>query len=198
MAKQIKSRKRVHDNGEVFTNKREVKSMLALVKSEVVNLNSKFLEPSCGNGNFLIEILRRKLNIVKRKFKDNQIEYEKQAFVVVSNLYGIDLLQDNVDETINRLFTFFLKRYKTLFGDKAKQNYIDNINYLFQQNIICGNAITYKNDKDEDLYFSDWVFTINNKLKRKCFYIKDLSDSSPKPFKEYPLTHYMKVLQYDK
>ena len=68
MEKQVKSKQRVADHGEVFTAEREVNAMLDLVKQETERIDSRFLEPACGDGNFLSEILRRKLAVVKRSY----------------------------------------------------------------------------------------------------------------------------------
>ena len=71
---QTKSKQRVADHGEVFTSEREVNAMLDLVKHETERIDSRFLEPACGNGNFLAEILRRKLNVVKRRYGKNPFD----------------------------------------------------------------------------------------------------------------------------
>lgn len=102
MAAQVKSRQRVADHGEVFTSEREVNAMLDLVKQETERVDSRFLEPACGNGNFVAEILRRKLVAAKRratppkKKKPLPAEYEKQSVIAVASIYGVDLLMDNV------------------------------------------------------------------------------------------------------
>ena len=93
---QTKSRQRVRDHGEVFTNEREVKAMCDLVKDETERIDSRFLEPACGDGNFLAEILTRKLEIVKRKYKKSSLDYEKNAVLAASSIYGVDILIDNV------------------------------------------------------------------------------------------------------
>jgi hypothetical protein len=100
---QVKSRQRVADHGEVFTNEREVNAMLDLVKHETERIDSRFLEPACGNGNFLVAVLRRKLVEVERRYSSSQLEFERYSIVAVSSLYGIDLMPDNVTECINRL-----------------------------------------------------------------------------------------------
>ena len=92
--KQTKSRQRVRDHGEVFTNEREVKAMCDLVKDETERIDSRFLEPACGDGNFLAEILTRKLEIVKRKYKKSALDYEKNAVLAASSIYGVDILID--------------------------------------------------------------------------------------------------------
>ena len=104
MARQVKSRQRVQEHGEVFTNEREVNAMLDMVKQETERIESRFLEPACGNGNFLAEVLRRKLATVSQQYKKNPDDYMRYAFVAVSSLYGVDILEDNAQECRDRLF----------------------------------------------------------------------------------------------
>ena len=104
MKKQIKSRQRVADHGEVYTAEREVKAMCDLVSDECNRIDSRFLEPACGDGNFLAEILCRKLAVVKKKYKKSVIDYEKNSLLAVSSIYGVDILADNVDACRERLF----------------------------------------------------------------------------------------------
>ena len=105
--KQIKSKTRVRDKGEVFTNEREVNAMLDLVKQETERIDSRFLEPACGKGAFLTEILKRKLKVVRDRYSKSQIEYERYAFLAVTSIYGIDILQDNVTDCIKILLKYF-------------------------------------------------------------------------------------------
>ena len=99
---QVKSKQRVEEHGEVFTNDREVNAMLDLVKQETERIDSRFLEPACGDGNFLAEVLRRKLEVVGKRYGRSQLEYERYAFVAVSSIYGVDILQDNVEDCRER------------------------------------------------------------------------------------------------
>src|SRR3990167_4589642 len=115
--KQVVSKKRVTDYGEVYTCKREVNSMLDLVKQETERIESRFLEPACGTGNFLTEILERKLCIVESRYSKSQLEYERNAVLAVSSIYGIDILEDNVVECRKRLFDIFDQKYTSLFKD---------------------------------------------------------------------------------
>jgi predicted glycosyltransferase len=101
--KQIKSKERVSQHGEVYTSEREVNNMLDLVKNETERLDSRFLEPACGDGNFLINILERKMNILVSRYKKQQHEFEKYSIVVISSIYGIDILKDNIDERKKRI-----------------------------------------------------------------------------------------------
>ena len=118
--KQVKTKKRVTDHGEVFTSDREVNAMLDLVKQETERIDSRFLEPACGNGNFLAEVLKRKLVVVENKYGKSQIEWERNSFIAISNIYGVDILEDNALECQERLFAIFSKIYVHKFGINGK------------------------------------------------------------------------------
>lgn len=104
MVKQVKSKERVANHGEVFTAEREVNAMLDLVKEETERIDSRFLEPACGDGNFLVKILERKLTAVKSKYKKFPADFEKYSLLAVTSIYGIDILKDNVKNCQNRLY----------------------------------------------------------------------------------------------
>jgi len=119
LEKQVISKQRVADHGEVYTSEREVRAMLNLVRSETERIDSRFLEPACGTGNFLVEVLWRKLRVVAQKYSNMQLEYERNAVLAVSSLYGIDILADNIQVCRDRLFeVFFQDFYYDLFEDK--------------------------------------------------------------------------------
>ena len=88
---QIKSKERIRNHGEVFTAEREVKAMCDLVKDETNRIDSRFLEPACGDGNFLAEILTRKLAIVRKKYAKSHLDYEKNAVLAASSIYVVDI-----------------------------------------------------------------------------------------------------------
>lgn len=111
---QIKSKKRVAERGEVFTAEREVTAMCDLVAQECDRIDSRFLEPACGNGNFLAEILTRKLNTVKKLYKSNPYDYERYSVLAISSVYGVDIMQDNVFECRERLFNLWNTGYKAV------------------------------------------------------------------------------------
>src|SRR3989338_1831439 len=138
---QVVSRKRVTDHGEVYTGKREVNAMLDLVKQETERIESRFLEPACGTGNFLTEILERKLNIVESRYNKSQLEYERYGILAVSSVYGIDILEDNVVECRNRLFDIFDQKYTSLFKEGVKEECRDAVKHILEKNIIWGNAL---------------------------------------------------------
>ena len=172
--KQVKSRERVQQHGEVFTNEREVNAMLDLVKHETERIDSRFLEPACGDGNFLAEILRRKLqvcrNFVEQK-KSTQLEYEKNAVLAVSSIYGIELLPDNATTCRERLFRIFSDEYHTLFTDTVKQTCLDSIRYLLSKNIIIGNALSYHrvDQPDQWIVISEWSLLGGGMMNRRDY-----------------------------
>ena len=172
--KQVKSRERVQQHGEVFTNEREVNAMLDLVKHETERIDSRFLEPACGDGNFLAEILRRKLqvcrNFVEQK-KSTQLEYEKNAVLAVSSIYGIELLPDNATTCRERLFRIVSDEYHTLFTDNVKQACLDSIRYLLSKNIIIGNALTYHrvDQPDQWIVISEWSLLGGGMMNRRDY-----------------------------
>src|SRR5436190_23895633 len=112
MEKPLTSKERVTEYAEVFTSNREVNAMLDLVKQETERIDSRFLEPACGHGNFLAEILRRKLDVVQSRYRKSPAEYERYTLLAVSSIYGIDLLEDNVRECRKRLFGIVEARFK--------------------------------------------------------------------------------------
>ena len=143
MAKsQIKSKDRVADHGEVFTNEREVNAMLDLVKNESFNIESTFLEPACGDGNFLIAILDRKLQKVEELYSKYRPDYEKYSIVALSSIYGVELLQDNTDACIERLFNHFKEIYKKHMKSDASEKALESAHFILTKNILCGDALT--------------------------------------------------------
>ena len=173
-AKQVKSRERVQQHGEVFTNEREVNAMLDLVKHETERIDSRFLEPACGDGNFLAEILRRKLRVCRsfvEQGKNTQLEYEKNAVLAVSSIYGIELLTDNAMACRERLFKIFHDEYCSLYGDRVKEECMDSIRYLLSKNIIIGNALTFKrvDNPDEYIMISEWSLLGGGMMNRRDY-----------------------------
>ena len=171
MQPQVISKERVADHGEVYTAPREVNAMLDLVKSETERIDSRFLEPACGNGNFLAEILTRKLGIVEKRYAKSQIEYERYAILAVTSIYGIDILQDNVQSCRHRLFGIFDANYRRLFHDKTKDGCRSAVRFILERNIIWGDALTLKTVGDQPAFivFSEWSPVNGNQLKRRDF-----------------------------
>ncbi|MFV0389261.1 MAG: hypothetical protein ACK5NT_10970 [Pyrinomonadaceae bacterium] len=109
---QVKSKERVAEYGEVFTSQREINAMLDLVKHETERFESRFLEPACGDGNFLAEILARKLAVISKKYSKSQKEFERYSLIASGSIYGIDILNDNVERCRERLGMIVYHEYK--------------------------------------------------------------------------------------
>ncbi|NLT49677.1 MAG: SAM-dependent DNA methyltransferase [Ignavibacteria bacterium] len=205
---QVKSKHRVANYGEVFTAEREVNAMLDLVKGETERIDSRFLEPACGTGNFLVEILKRKLTVVENRYSKNQLEYERYAIIAVSSVYGIEKQFDNVIECRNRLYDFFNQKYISNFNNSTKDTVRKIITYLLEKNIIWGDALTFKNpETEEPIILAEWVFKSND-VERKDYIFQFLvekesqltffnENNEPQNFdkkiKDYPLTHFLKL-----
>ena len=210
--KLIKSKSRVADFGEVFTPEFIVNNMLDLVRSETENINSKFLEPACGNGNFLIEVLKRKLFIIKNRYKKSQHEYETNSIIAIGSLYGIDLMSDNVKECKKRLFNSFKEMYMDLYKKNYKERLFEIAEFVLDKNIIQADALTMKTvgRNIRPIIFSQWSLVGSNKIKRidyeynslfanysifEPMEVSDLGEEAfiPKAIKDYPLTHYLNI-----
>ena len=210
--KQVKSKQRVADHGEVLTNRREVDAMLDLVKQETERIDSRFLEPACGNGNFLAVILERKLAIVEGRYKKSQPEFERYAVLAVSSIYGIDILADNVVECRERLLGIFEETYRKIFKDQIREKCIDAVRFILERNIVHGDALTLKTvgDNPDYIVFSEWSPINGSLLKRRDFTFHGLLDHEsmkelplfsdlgedvfiPTPEKEFPPVHYLEV-----
>jgi len=173
--KQIKSKQRVSDHGEVFTADREVNAMLDLVKDETERIDSTFLEPACGEGAFLIKILDRKLAVVKAKYGKSLADYEKYAIISLSSLYGIDIMEDNAQNCREKLFSFWNDSYTAVCKSSARDEVRNAARYILQKNILVGNALTlkivdsYQNDTDQPIIFAEWSMVTGTKMKRRDF-----------------------------
>lgn len=218
--RQVVSRERVAEHGEVYTAKREVNAMLDLVKEETERIDSRFLEPACGNGNFLIEIQRRKLDVVERLYGKSQYDYELYAAVAISSMYGVELLSDNVEACRKRLYDDFMERYQRVFRKGCNPAYQRCIQFLYTKNILCGDALTMETSAGDPIVFAEWGFVGGGKVKRRDFRLDDLLKNveydKPKagdegllfadtgeptfvhdPIREYPLTHYLNLPDHD-
>jgi hypothetical protein len=176
----IKSKKRVRDHGEVFTPNNIVEAMLDLVKHETENIESRFLEPACGDGNFLSKILERKLAVVERKYKKSQFDYKRYAFLAASSIYGIDLLDDNVAKARRRLYDIVAGRYEKLYPKNINQDFLESIKFVLKKNIVQGDALSFKDKKGKPVQFSQWTAVNSVKIKRQDFQFVDLAEFDPK------------------
>lgn len=169
LKKQTKSRKRVTDHGEVFTAEREVNAMLDLVKQETERIDSRFLEPACGDGNFLVEILRRKLSVVKSRYGKNTADYERYAFIAVTSIYGVDILLDNAEECRERLYSIWNAEYTKHCRDETNDETRTAVRFILERNILCGDALTLEKVDGTPIIFSEWSAVNGWLIKRRDF-----------------------------
>lgn len=180
MNHQIKSKERVATHGEVFTSEREVNAMLDLVKNECLRPDSRFLEPACGDGNFLSAILKRKLTELRRKYKKSPRDYEKQAIVAVGSLYGIDIMNDNVLACRKRLFSIWDEKYTSHCKAESSDEARLAAEFIISRNIINGNALTLMcvdadgKDTSVPIVFSEWTLISSTQMQRSDYTMSDL------------------------
>ena len=218
---QIKSKERVFERGEVFTAEREVNAMLDLVANECLRPDSRVLEPACGDGNFLSAILKRKLAELRRKYKKSPRDYEKMAIVAIGSLYGVDIMNDNVEACRERLYNIWNEEYSDHCKADASDDAREAAKFIISRNIINGNALTLMcvdangNDTYAPIVFSEWTLIGSSQMQRSDYTMSDLlihnDDSKDNLFalteeekeeggiflRRY-ITHYKKVQDYGK
>lgn len=210
---QLKSKQRVADHGEVYTHEREVNAMLDLVADQAANPEKTFLEPACGTGNFLAEILRRKLHTVARKHRNDQTAYERTLVVAVGSIYGIELLPDNTEECRERLFGIVCEHYQNAFPQTFRPACLDSVRHILRLNIICGDTLNLKTAEGRDIVFAEWKPAYDNRIQRRDYVfarllrqaepegeqpslfaaVEEPKDRIPVPVGEYRPTHYLEL-----
>lgn len=170
----IKSKKRVADHGEVFTPPWLVEAMLDLVKAETERIDSRFLEPACGSGNFLAAILRRKLAAVELKYGKSAFERRHYALLALMCIYGIELLTDNIVECRENVLE--------IFADYLNLDESDDLyraaSYVLSQNLVHGDALTMRTHADQPITFAEWGYLGKGKFQRRDFSLATLTLAS--------------------
>ena len=211
--KQIKTKTRVAAFGEVFTAEREVQAMLDLVKDEAERLESRFLEPACGDGNFLCAILKRKLSTLKNRYKAKKEDFEVNLLITLGSIYAIDLLADNIETARSRLFDLALNAYKNTFRTLPDATYQKIMCFVLEKNILQGDSL---NGIDK-IVFTQWS-ALGYQIKREEYSFKQMNSEGdiaalplfsvaldennhpvffPKPLKVYPFTYYKNLLEIE-
>jgi hypothetical protein len=170
----IKSKKRVADHGEVFTPLWLVEAMLDLVKDETERIDSRFLEPACGSGNFLTKILQRKLAAVELRYGKSDFDRKHYAILSLMSIYGIELLIDNIAECKANVLEV-IATYLNL--DKLDDTY-SAASFVLSQNIVHGDALTMKNISSEPITFAEWGYIGKGKFQRRDFRFDVLTGAS--------------------
>lgn len=210
--KQIVSKARIANHGEVFTAPRGVNAMLDMVAQETSRIDSRFLEPACGKGAFLTEILRRKLAVLRERYRKSPLEYNRYLILAVGSIYGIDILADNVADCRNVLLKIVVDEYLNVFGGRAMPvNCFAAVQFILSKNIIHGDALTLRQvgDTGKPIVFSEWSLVSGDLFKRRDFYFSSLVDSDdfslfatrdtggdtwlPMPMREFPITDYKRL-----
>lgn len=206
---QVKSSDRVRNHGEVLTARREVEAMLDLVKNESERIDSRFLEPACGTGNFLTAILERKLKTVVSRYKVKQADFEVQMLSAISSIYGIDLLEDNIAEAQKRMFEMAVDTYKKVIKKSPDEEFQKIIKLILEKNILQGDSL---NGIDK-IVFTQWTL-VGYQFNREEYSFSQMNQEAeilstplfaalsnekgeevfiPNPIKTYPLTYYRKL-----
>jgi len=170
----FKSKQRIADHGEVFTPPWLVEAMLDLVKDETERIDSRFLEPACGSGNFLVQILRRKLTAVQLKYGKSDFERRHYALLALMCCYGIELLPDNIAECRANLLEIFADYLNV---DEADVVY-RAASYVLSQNLIHGDALTMRTHDGKAITFAEWGYLGKGKFQRRDFRLDTLAMSS--------------------
>jgi hypothetical protein len=170
----IKSKKRVADHGEVFTPPWLVEKMLDLVKGETERIDSRFLEPACGSGNFLLPVLQRKLSAVEAKFGRSDFEKGQYALLAIMCTYGVELLPDNIVECRANMLEVFAE-YLNL--DETDELYLA-ASYVLSHNLVHGDALTMLTHDGRPITFAEWGYLGKGKFQRRDFRFEVLTQMS--------------------
>jgi hypothetical protein len=170
----VKSKQRVADHGEVFTPAWMVEAMLDLVKDETERIDSRFLEPACGDGNFLVQILRRKLAAVELKYGKSDFERRHYALLALMCLYGIELLTDNIAECRANLLAIFAEYLSLSPSDDLYRAAF----YVLSQNLVHGDARTMRTHDALPISFAEWGYLGKGRFQRRDFRLDVLTGAS--------------------
>jgi hypothetical protein len=187
---QIKSKDRVRDLAEVYTNEREVNAMLDLIPLNTPDdiIRYRYLEPACGNGNFLIEILRRKLARVTEKYAAKSLRiYEFYIARALTTIYGIDICYQNVQEARERLYR---EIKSTVDFHKGSFVYSDGffglVRYILSTNIVQGDSI----NAPDDIVFVEYTIK-GHSFGRRLYRYSHLVKDKPRPLKRFDPVHFL-------
>jgi hypothetical protein len=207
-------RQRIIDHGEVFTPPGLVNDMLDLVQQECERIESRFLEPACGDGNFLAEVLRRKLATVTKRNAKSQERWERDALVAVTSLYGIDLLGDNVAACHERLVEVVGGAHAAAFGTTLPAEAESAVAYALSQNIVQGDALSFLRSDGQPIVFPEWSPLNGQMMQRRDFRFDHLLEHQrvkslplfsdlgedvylPEPVRDYRPCHYLRIAEQE-
>ncbi|OAI43517.1 restriction endonuclease subunit M [bacterium SCGC AG-212-C10] len=170
----VRSKQRVADHGEVFTPPWLVEAMLDLVKDETERIDSRFLEPACGSGNFLVQVLRRKLAAVELKYRKSEFERRQYALLALMCIYGIELLADNIAECRANLLEIFAEYVRF----EEPDDFYMAASYVLSQNLVHGDALKMQTTDGTAITFAEWGYLGTGKFQRRDFRLDVLTQSA--------------------
>ncbi len=172
----VRSKKRVADHGEVFTPPQLVDAMIDLVGDEADRIDSRFLEPACGSGNFLVPVLQRKLATVRARYGRSAFECRHQALLALMSIYGIELLADNVAECRRNLLNAFVAELNVDADDELRSA----ASVVVAVNAVHGDALTMqtRTEPAEPITFAEWSYLGKGQYRRRDFRFDVLTQMS--------------------
>jgi len=170
----VKSKQRVADHGEVFTPAWLVEAMLDLVKDETERIDSRFLEPACGSGNFLVQILRRKLVAVEVKYGKSNFDRRQYSLLGLMCIYGIELLADNIAECRANVLEILAEYLNLVESDELYRA----ASYVLSQNLVHGDALAMRMHGGHPITFAEWGYLGKGRFQRRDFRFDALTHSS--------------------
>lgn len=169
-----KTKQRIADHGEVFTPPWMVEAMLNQVKEESERIDSRFLEPACGDGNFLVQVLKRKLATVELKYGKSEFEKRHYALFGLMCIYGVELLPDNIAECRQNLLDIF-----TEYLDLTPEEELHKAaKYVLSQNLVHGDAMKMRSHDGQAITFSEWGYLGKGRFQKRDFRFDSLTQSS--------------------
>lgn len=170
----VKSKQRVADHGEVFTPSWMVEAMLDLLQEESERIDSRVLEPACGSGNFLVQVLTRKLHAVSAKHSKSEFEKRHYALFALMCVYGIEILPDNAQECRNDLANMFC----AFLGVDSTDRWARAAQAVLFTNIVQGDALTMRTPGGRPITFAEWGYLGKGEFQRRDFRYDELTHRS--------------------
>lgn len=184
----MKSKERVKKVAEVFTPGWCVRNMLDMVAENggaFKNINETFLEPACGDGNFIIQIIERKMHIIDELLPTKE-QYKMLTIQAVSKIYGVDIMPDNVQECKERVMRSLRKKYLKKYNEKMPEAHEKNLMFVLDNNIVLGNFLTTLTNDNKPVVIRDYQYN-GDKVVISDFYLSDIikDPEHNKPFKTH-------------
>lgn len=155
----MKSRSRVRSYGEVFTPRGMVDRMLDLVRNELETgpefVDTTFLEPAAGDGNFLMAILARKLHAIEKHCPARA--WPEESLFALASIYGVELLEDNHRDAKGAMLAAVVNFHQAHGAACGPETDLHQAaSFLIDTNIVRGNTLSSQTPDGQDIQFSWW------------------------------------------